>query len=349
MPSPAESNPQDVAAASHAHHASVSLAKPWAALVTVQLLFGSLPAISKFAIAEVSPQVIVICRSLTATLVFALLCAFRGTPASRAALWKRARALPLRFHAQLACLALLGVSVNQSLLFYALQRTTSAAAAILAPNIALFALVISIALGRERFSFAKGANIVLGSAGVLLLFAPHLAGVADARSAVGNLMCTASAFCYASFLALSPPFIARTGPLLFNLLAFLYASVAGILIYFALTGMSPLAVPAQIALTVPTLSRAFWWALAFIVIGATVVTYLLNAYALGRLPPGVVGGLVCSQTVVGVLLSHALVGEDMPFEYFIAMALVLSGVLVLWVSNLRENAQARHRAVVKSG
>ena len=316
-------------------------ATAWLSLLLVQFLFGGLPVISKFVIAEVSPEVVVLCRSFTATLVFALLVTWRRrrSPESN----KRRGHKGLRTHFALLGLAALGVSFNQTILFHGLQRTTSAAAAILAPMISVFALLISLSFRREAFTWPKLANIALGSAGVGLLFAGTLSDTLTEAAALGNLMCLASAFCYASYLALSPPLIARMGSLEFSLAVFLYASALNVVLFFALTGMPPQGIPAALLETLPRLSTTFWWALGYLVFGATVVTYLLNAYALSALSPGIVGGFVCTQTIIGVGLSHALLSEPFPPEHAVAMALVVLGVLCLWIPEWRKRARLRAR------
>jgi len=315
----------------------------WLSLLLVQFLFGGLPVISKFVIAEVAPQVVVLCRSFTATLVFAALVFWRRRRnRARSALRP---AFTLNTHLSLVALAALGVSFNQTILFYGLQRTTSAASAILAPMISVFALLISLSLRRETFTWPKLANITLGSAGVALIFAGHtptdMGETLTEAAMLGNLMCLASAFCYASYLALSPPVIARIGSLEFSLAVFLYASALNVALYFMITGMSPLAIPAAILETLPQLTSTFWWALGYLVFGATVVTYLLNAYALASLSPGIVGGFVCMQTVIGVGLSHALLAEPFPPEHAVAMALVVTGVLCLWIPEWRAASRIR--------
>jgi drug/metabolite transporter (DMT)-like permease len=322
----------------------------WASLLLVQFLFGGLPVVSKFAIAEVAPQVLVLCRSFTATLVFALLFAWRGRNsrlnsglAAPSAPSAPSRALGARDHLQLVGLAFLGVTFNQTILFYGLQRTTAAASAILAPMIPVFALVLSLLLGRERFAWSKLANIAMAVSGVALIFAPHLDETFSGATAIGNLMCLASTLSYASYLALAPPVIARMGSLRFSLRVFLWASALNVVGYFLLTGTAPADVPGAFVSALPALSATFWAALGYVVVGATVVTYLLNAFALSRLAPGVVGGFICLQTVIGVSLSNVLLSEPFPPEYGAAMALIIAGVVVLAVSETRRAGKERRR------
>jgi drug/metabolite transporter (DMT)-like permease len=320
----------------------------WLSLVVVQCLFGALPVVSKFAIAEVSPQVVVLCRSLTAAVVFASLMGWRKMrTVARAS--KRHGVVQTRgprtfqtwkTHFALVGLAALGVSFNQTLLFYGLQRTTSAASAILTPMISVFALLISLSLRRESFTWPKFANIALGVSGVVLIFSPSMGSFWSDTAALGNFLCLVSAFLYASYLALSPPFISRIGSLQFSLFVFLYASAINIALYFALTSSSPSDLLDSFSATLPHLSERFWWALGYLVFGATVVTYLLNAYALSILSPGIVGGVVCVQTVLGVSLSHVLLSEPFPIEHIVAMILVILGVLVLWIQEWKKGRPA---------
>ncbi len=312
---------------------------PWAALFVVQLLFGGLHVVSKFAIAEVPPQVIVLCRGFAAAAVFALLSAVRRRRAP--ALSHKAPPLGLPTHLALVGLAAVGVSLNQTALFYGLQRTTSAAGAILAPMISVFALLLSLLLGRERFAWNKIANIALGITGTVLLFAPFLGDTFSPEALVGNLLCLTSTFLYATYLAAAPPLVTRMGSLGFSRMVFLYASVLNVIVFIALSGFPDAAVVARVFEMLPQLSATFWGALAYVVLGATVVTYLLNAYALEKLPPGIVGGVVCVQTVIGVSLSNVLLAEPFPVEHAVAMALVVAGVLCLWMPRRMQTSERK--------
>lgn len=304
---------------------------PWGALLVVQLLFGGLPVVSKFAIAEVSPQAVVLCRGFAAAAVFALLAFFRGKSLSAQGRPSAKSPLGMRTHLALMGLAAVGVSLNQTALFYGLQHTTSAAGAILVPMISVFALLLSLLLGREPFAWNKLANIVLGMAGTVLLFAPELHKTFSADVLSGNALCLLSTFLYASYLAAAPPVVAQVGSLEFSRLVFLYASALNIIVFVVLSGIPDAGVFALVVEALPRLSGVFWAALAYVLLGATVVTYLLNAYALEKLPPGVVGGVVCVQTVIGVALSNLLLAEPFPPEHALAMALVVAGVLCLWI------------------
>ena len=322
---------------------------PWLALIATQFLFGGLPAFSKLALAEASPLALVLLRSAAAALFLGLVLALRTLKKTRSAVhrgmwlsgmrWLVGAHLGVGLWLQIFGLAFVGISLNQGILFLGLTKTTSAAAAILSPNIALMTLCFSLVLGKEKFALSKLANIALGFAGIFLLFWPQLHAslqtgqIEEKQVLIGNLLCVASTTVYALYMVLSTGVIAKVGALEFSFRVFFAASFFNVLLYYGFEHSWPW--EAFRFSFLAEFSGGFWLAIVYVVFGATIATYLLNAFALKRIVPGIVGGFVCLQPVIGVLISKTLIKETIPLSYFFGMALVVGGVLLLWWSNLR--------------
>jgi drug/metabolite transporter (DMT)-like permease len=92
-------------------------------------------------------------------------------------LWRAARGSKVRVRprvmGRLVLVALLMVSVNQTLMMYALRYVGSGLAAVINSALTPIALLgFGIALGQERFSLRQALGIALGISGLLLLFGP---------------------------------------------------------------------------------------------------------------------------------------------------------------------------------
>lgn len=276
------------------------------ALVTVQLLFGVNYLVSKEVVGALDPAAWASLRALSALAILTLLMRLRGGRLPRGRdLW------------YLGGCAMLGVTLNQIFFLEGLQRTTPAHSALICSQIPLFALVGSVLLRQERLTGRKVAGLVAGMAGVLVLLEADRFQL-DARYLTGDLLTLANAVCYGFYVALSGRVMRRHDPLGATTAVFLFGSV-GILLYGgADLVQAPLAaLPARI-----------WMAMAYIVIGATVITYFLNLWALKHTHASRVALYVFLQPVVATALSVLLLSEPVTWRLGVAGGLVLLSLLL---------------------
>ena len=321
-------------------------------LFVIQILFGGLPVASKFVLKVLRPWEIVTLRSVVAALVFlGIAWLLKSGPvlrASRPFVTFRTRPphapnadarskFHLRDWAALCGLGLLGVSANQFALFLGLQKTTAAAAVILSPNIAFVSLCLSVLLGHETFSRAKAFNLVSGVVGIGLLFGAHIGDVVGKDALLGNALCLLSTSFYGAYLVLGRPLIQRLGAVVFSGGVFGFAAVFNLSVLFFSKDFSALELWSRVS---QVQAPSFWWAFCHLVLGATVLTYLLNAFALNRAKPGVVSGFVCLQPLVGVAASAIFLREEIPGSYFLSLFLVLLGLGLLARENLKSSPVA---------
>lgn len=110
------------------------------ALVTIQLLFASLPIAAKFVLPSLPPTAIVFFRVSGASLAFAVIRRLTGgEPVTNR-----------RDLLAMAGLALVGVVLNQLFFLEGVKRTTAIDTNILITAIPAFTLGIALILGRER-------------------------------------------------------------------------------------------------------------------------------------------------------------------------------------------------------
>lgn len=336
----------------------MSLVQPIIALVFVQLLFGALPVASKFILAHAHPLFVVVLRSLFAAFFFFVLHCFFSASSTHSRqntlageslnnvneLQSVANKLSRNTHLRIALLSFFGITFNQMALFVALPHTTAAVTSVISPSIALFTLVFSVLLGRERFQLMSCFAILMGASGVLVVLNPFSSSVASGvrhGEVWADLLNVLSAASYAFYLALVGRLPTLVGVFRFSLLLFFYGFLMNLLVLAVYSGLVSggwISAPASLTIqgTLSGLPTSFWYGLAFLLTGATAFTYFLNNWALQRVKPSLVGGFVCLQTVFGLFLSKQLLHEPLTNAMVVGSVLIMSGVCVLAFQHLRK-------------
>ena len=122
---------------------------PYAALVAVQVFFGSLPVIGKVVLKVIPALGLVGFRIAITAIVFAIVQSVRGR------FWLRDN----RDYWRLAVLSLFGVTFNQLLFISGLSLTKAANTSLLASTIPIFTILIASALGFEKLRAIKVIGI----------------------------------------------------------------------------------------------------------------------------------------------------------------------------------------------
>ena len=270
-----------------------------AALLVVQLLFGAMPVVGKFAIAAFGPTGVAFLRMASGMIVFQSL---------RAAL--RLPGIPLRDQPAVLLCAVLGISANQLLFLNGLSRTSAIHAAILTTMIPVLTMVAAAVLGKERLQGRRAAGSVVALAGVLTLVAGK--DPTGRATVLGDLMIFGNASVYAAYLVLSRDLLARHAPL--SVLAWLFTW--GWITALPFTGFPTLAGHTQEG----------WLAAGFIVLGPTIGSYWLNLYALRTVPASVVALFIYLQPPIAAALAIPLLHERPTARLGAAAILTFAGV-----------------------
>jgi drug/metabolite transporter (DMT)-like permease len=282
-----------------------------AALLTVSLLFGSNYVVAKVAFREVSPLVLVVIRTWgTAILLF-----------GAAALMPRKSAMPKlrpQEFRELFLYSILGVSFNQLCFLEGLSRSTATNASIILVAIPLLTLAVAVALRRERASVTGVAGIAIGLTGALLLIVPRGGVTLSASALTGNMLLLAGSVSYSFYLVLTRGILARHDPVRVVRWIFLLAALT--VLPFGFGGLRQLMVTG--------LSPAGWASVVFVTVGATVLPYLLNTWALARVKASVVAVYILVQPIVAGAMGRIFLGEHLGPNAVIAGALVMAGVVL---------------------
>jgi drug/metabolite transporter (DMT)-like permease len=288
------------------HNSTGESGGPFAALLAVQALFGSLPVIAKVVLAVLPAVSLVGFRvGMTAIVLFAVQ-RYRG----------RVRLKERSDYLKLFVLSLFGVVFNQLLFIGGLSRTKASNTSLLAVTIPIFTLIVSAILGTERMRWLKIVGIALAAAGVILLIDPRAASFSS-QTTTGDLMIVLNSLSYGIYVATSKEVITRNGAFRSMMWVFVFASVV--------------CVPAglvSLSVSVTQVDLDVWLLVVYIAVGATALPYFLNAWALARVSPSTVAVFVYLQPLIGFVLAVIFLGEAIDFRFIIAAVLVFAGVFL---------------------
>ena len=244
------------------------------ALITIQVLFGINYLASKIIVTEIGPAAWAALRTSSAFLVIAVI-AFCGR-----------RRLPTgRDTALLGLAALFGVVFNQGFFLEGLSRTTVGRSALICSQIPTFVLLFSVLFGQEKMSLRKGLSFAAGIAGVLVLLEADRFQL-NSQYLVGDLFTLTNAASYGLYVVIGRRVMARNDPLAATAVVFFWGAL-GMLVY----GGDDLA-----AADFSRLTPAHYGAMVYVILGATVVTYFLNLWAVKRVVgPGWRSSSSCSH------------------------------------------------------
>lgn len=296
----------------------------WSALAIVYVVWGSTYLAIRYAIETVPPLFSAGLRFTTAGLILlGAVVAVRGWSALRAT------------RAQLVTAAVSGVLLllgGNGLVSVAEQRVDSGLAALLIACVPLWIVVLRIALG-DRPGLATAGGVLLGFAGVALIFLPGGGGDAGTDLAYAGL-CVLAAFLWAvgSLLVTRRPVPAD--PLALTTVEML---AGGLVLLAVAAGRGELG-----GFSFGAVSGRSWLALAYLVVFGSLVAFTAYVWLLGNAPVSVVSTYAYVNPAVAVLLGALLAGERLTGATLAGGLTVLAAVTVVVTAEGR-----RQRRVVR--
>jgi drug/metabolite transporter (DMT)-like permease len=172
--------------------------------VFICFVWGTTWLAMKVGIATVAPGVF---AGLRWTIAGAVLLAFRRFRGQRVM-------PPPRLIPRLVFVSIILITLNQVIQLYALKHITAGLAAVISSALTPLALLVfSVAAGQERFSGRQLGAIIVGVAGVFLLFGPSaMAGTLDVWEMIGAAGVTIGCLCYTAGSVMTRPIMRTLEP-----------------------------------------------------------------------------------------------------------------------------------------
>ncbi|MBL9077152.1 MAG: DMT family transporter [Planctomycetes bacterium] len=296
------------------------------ALITVSLLFGGNYVFTKRILAEVPPQAWVVFRIVAATALVVPL-----------ALWLRPRAPWPRGRVWLGLLvaSFFGVALNQVLFTEGMARTTPEHSAVVNACIPTWTLLCAVLARQERLGLLRVLAIVCALSGVFWLLGVDRmllggdAPYADGASVLGDVLTMLNGIAFAIHLVLMRRLGREVDPWFATAVMFL----AGALMISGWNGPRVEAAHVEAVRSWPIVAFAL-----YAVLGATVLTYLLNTWALRHAHSSQVALYINVQPLVAAVLNWSLGAEPPGQRFFIALGCVALG---LWLQTRAPRGPSR--------
>ncbi len=194
--------------------------------------------------------------------------------------------------------------------------TTSSRGALAYTITPFLTLLIAAAFGIEKPTRQKIAGIVLATSGVVVALAQDAGAPPDAW--IGDAMIVGGAFITAIYGVWSARALKHQSPLV-SVVSGVVPGAALLWVYAAATGAPAFS---------PVLSTTGWLAIAYLGIGAAVMSYILWLWALRHTTPTLVSVALPVNPLMAMLWGSVLLGERVTLAMIIGFVLVISGIAV---------------------
>jgi drug/metabolite transporter (DMT)-like permease len=219
----------------------------------------------------------------------------------------------------LSMCGLFGVAINQLLFFKGLSLTQPINAALMMTTNPVQVMLLAYIFLKERITNVQIFGIALGLIGAasIIITGKHIS--MNGSTMLGDTFIFLNSLSYAYFIIIAKPLLKNYHPVTVMKFAFLFGSI--VVIPFGLNELS------QVQWHIIPVEALY--KIAFIIIAITFIAYLLNTFALRRLPSGTVSMYIYTQPVFATLMSIYLgLGHPQPI-HFIAVVLIFAGVFLV--------------------
>jgi len=259
---------------------------------------------------ELDPFPVLALRSLTGLVFFSLAWKFftRSQGVDKADRWRL-----------IAC-GITGISVNQIFFLWGLSLTSEFHGAILMLLTPVFVFLLNHYLRKEeKLNIRSLVGLSMSTVGaVWLVQEAATGGVAGRESLTGDLMILLNAASYGMYLVLVKPLTSKYQPVTILYWMFLTGGLVNIIVGLPFFGEADFI----------NLSGAAWFGLFFLLIAATLLAYLLNAWAMIRVSPVWVGMYIYLQPILTMFISALAVSGSININRISYAALILAGVYI---------------------
>ncbi len=279
------------------------------ALFTVSLIYGATFTIAK----EVMPVYVKPFAFILMRVTVAAVCIFIFH-----SVFVKKRITGRKDFLQLGLSALFGVAFNMLLFFKGLSITTPINGAVLMLNTPIFVVVFAALYLKERITSVKVIGIVVAAIGALLLMGGTRFNFSS-ETVWGDVMVALNAMIYAFYLVYAKSLMIKYHPLTVTMWGFVF----GWFVVF------PFAAAEFADIQFAGFTPQIWAFVAFVTIGSTFVTYVLNAYALQKASSSLVGSYIYLQPVLAALIAILTGKDELTLQKLMYIFIIFAGVYLV--------------------
>lgn len=275
------------------------------ALFAVALLYGANYTIAKVVLDDnhIPPLGFIVLRVSAGAILFTLFHALFIKEKVQRADWGR-----------IFLCACFGVAINMMFFFKGLQLTGAINASLIMTTTPIMVLVVSAILIKEKIIARKIIGIAIGATGaiVLILNGKEL----TQNNPIGDVMILVNALSYGIYLVLVKSLMMRYHPI--TIIKWVFLIGFWIVLPFGWQDLQQV--------DWANLSTSIWVATAYVLIGTTFFTYLLNAIALKVVNPSTVSIYIYLQPLIASTIAVMVGKDNLTIITIVAALLIFVGV-----------------------
>lgn len=215
--------------------------------------------------------------------------------------------------------ALFGVAINMLFYIKGLEFTTPIHASVIMITTPIIVLVLSAFYLKERITTLKVLGIILGFSGALVLSIYGKGNLDGDNILLGNLFIFINAVSYSIYIIIIKKLTNKYHP--FTFIRWLFLIGFFLVLPFGFNQLK--------ATQIETFTPYIYFAITFIVVGATFGTYVLNPLGLKHLKASTVSTFIYIQPVIAGVFAILMGSDGITSVKLIATTLIFAGVYLV--------------------
>jgi drug/metabolite transporter (DMT)-like permease len=212
-----------------------------------------------------------------------------------------------------------GIAMNQSFTVKGMSLTSPIHTSLLILTTPICITLLAAWFLKESLTKLKVFGLLLGvSGGVLLIFSRDLSTKAGAEQSLGDFFVIIGAISYSVYVVSIKPLMQRYKAMHILQWVFLFGCIAAIPL-----GWKPLS-----GVNWALMEGLSWFALLYVVFGATFFAYLLMNYSISKLGASITGSYIYTQPFFATVASMILLHETLSITKIAAAVLIMGGVFL---------------------
>lgn len=209
-----------------------------------------------------------------------------------------------------------GAAVNQICFFVGLNWTTPINASIIMLITPIIVFTGAVLFFKETYRNLNILGIVIGCMGAGLLIGYGQGISFNSKGVIGDIYVLINAVSYSIYLLIARPLLLKYHPIVIMKWVFTFGFLFAI----------PFTYHDFIVTDWQAIPNSIWTAIAYILIGATFLTYFFNSYALAIVSPKIVGAYIYLQPILAVIIAIAAGKDQLTLLKLMTGLLIFAGV-----------------------
>ncbi len=258
----------------------------------------------------ISPMALFCIRSICAGVLFWLI-----------SLFMKAEKVERRDYIKIFAASVLGFFLTQITFLMAIPDITPMDCSIVASLSPIYTMFIAAVVLKEPITLKKAGGVVISFCGILYLIMNSVGAVGgtSVTTMTGIALMIANSLCFSLYLGIFKPVISKYSAVTFMKWIFLFS--------FALS--VPFAGEEIVNIDYLSIPASNLWELAFLVVCATFITYLLIPIGQKHIRPTLVSMYSYVQPIIAIAISIFIGMDVLSWQKILAAIMVFSGVLLV--------------------